>query len=175
MQTGSAPNPTGVQACGGFQLNPAATPFDPNRPDLRALSEFEADLWIQWDQEAFAWEDEERSCTILTWFIDHTWHWPHCDHPRRLQLYEDHRQWEAQILRRWQDVRDHSSPFELYVVTRDHQHLTMTLRRMSSSYRSPSPHGSQILPPFLTRHKVNTSLLVRLPSPHMSTSELKQF
>ncbi|CAL1157361.1 unnamed protein product [Cladocopium goreaui] len=116
MQTGSAQNPSVAQACGEFQLNPAAAPFDPNRPGLRALSEFEADLWVQWDQEAFAWDDEERSCTILTWFIDHTWHWPHCDHPRRLQLYEDHRQWEELILRRWQDVRDPRSPFELYVV-----------------------------------------------------------
>ena len=105
-----------VQSCGSSQLNPNAPAFDPRQPDLRTLSEFQADLWVQWDQEAFAWEDEERSCTILTWFVDHTWQWPHCDLPRRLQLYEDYHQWETHILDRWQDVRDRSANYEIHVV-----------------------------------------------------------
>ena len=105
-----------IQNCGNSQLNPYAPAFDPRQPDLRTLSEFEADLWAQWDQEAFTWEDEERSCTILTWFVDHTWQWPHCDQPRRLQLYEDYHQWEWQILDRWHDVRDHNVNYEIHVV-----------------------------------------------------------
>ena len=105
-----------VQSCGSSQLNPNAPAFDPRQPDLRTLSEFQADLWVQWDQEAFAWEDEERSCTILTWFVDHIWQWPHCDLPRRLQLYEDYHQWETHILDRWQDVRDRSANYEIHVV-----------------------------------------------------------
>jgi len=102
--------------CMNFHLNPHAQPFDPTRPDLRALSEFHADLWQRWDQEAFAWEDEDRSCAIQTWFVDHAWQRPHSRVSRRLQLFSDFHQWEEQIRALWRDVHDPQAPLETYVV-----------------------------------------------------------
>ena len=45
------------QSCGNFQLNPNAPAFDPRQPNLRTFSGFQADLWTQWDREAFSWEE----------------------------------------------------------------------------------------------------------------------
>lgn len=102
--------------CPISQLNPQAPPFDPTRPDLRALSEFHADLWQRWDQEAFAWEEEDRSCAIQTWFVDHTWQWPHSRLSRRLRLFSDYLNWEDQLRALWRDVYDAQAPHEAYVV-----------------------------------------------------------
>ena len=102
----------GTQSC----LNPDAPAFQPGLHDPRMMSEFLADLWDRWQQEAFAWEEEERSCTILTWFVDHQWQQPHCEVPRRVQLYSDPSDWEDTIKRRWRDVLLPAAIIELHVV-----------------------------------------------------------
>ena len=102
----------GTQSC----LNPAAPAFQPGLHDPRLMSEFLADLWDSWQLNAFAWEDEDPSCTILTWFVDHQWQRPHCETPRRVQLYSDPRDWEDIIKRRWREILLPDAELELHVV-----------------------------------------------------------
>ena len=45
----------------GFCFNVEAPEFVPGRPLLAAQPEFIQDLHLEWDQFAFAWEQEERS------------------------------------------------------------------------------------------------------------------
>ena len=104
--------PEGSQSC----LNPNAPIFQPGLHDPRLMSEFLADLWDSWQVDAFAWEDEDKSCTIMTWFVDDEWQQPHCEVPRRVQLYSDPREWEEVIKRRWQDVLVPDAVIELHVV-----------------------------------------------------------
>lgn len=104
--------PEGAQSC----LNPNAPAFQPGLHDPRLMSEFLADLWESWQIEAFAWEEEDRSCTVMTWFVDHRWQQPHCEVPRRVQLYSDPREWEDTIKRQWRDILIPDATIELHVV-----------------------------------------------------------
>ena len=58
------PPNTGDQECSTFRLNPHAAPFQPGTIAPADMSEFQEDLWQRWNTEAFAWENEDRSCTI---------------------------------------------------------------------------------------------------------------
>ena len=113
--TGASQAVTGHH-CPGFQFNPDAPAFDPSTPDLRTLSEFMADLWERWDAVAFAWEDEDKSTTLATWFVDHRWGQPHGFEERRQQLFKDYANWEDQIQRRWHDLWDVNAEHEFHVV-----------------------------------------------------------
>ena len=66
-----------------FQFQANAPVFIPGIPwDLHTHDEFVQDLFEAWNQVAVASDGEERSCRILTWFVDHQWPHPHGYAPR---------------------------------------------------------------------------------------------
>ena len=98
-----------------FCLNPAATPFDPNRPLLGSQSEFIQDFYQWWDFCAFSWEGEDRSTKILTFFVDHRAPHLRYDVGREVHLFEDYH-WEDHIKSTWRELIDIGSELEFHLV-----------------------------------------------------------
>lgn len=96
--------PSAPQEGGTFQFQANAPAFVPGVPwGLDALDEFIQDLFTLWDETAFAWEDQDRSCSVAVWFVDHHWQYPHCVAPRVVRLYPDVHEWRRHIWQAWQD------------------------------------------------------------------------
>ena len=110
MQTTVTPHQHGVDIpgdateCTQFHFNAAAASFTPTQWNIFAASEFVQDLHQEWQLAAFAWENEEPSCLIDVWFVDHMWPWPHGFHSKQVRLYEDFNTWEDTILQAWQEL-----------------------------------------------------------------------
>ena len=100
----------------GFQFNHNAAPFQPGQVNLFGANEFVIDLFTQWNQHAAVWDEEEPSCMIETWFVDHRWHNPHCRNSRQKQLFANYWQWEDELRRLWIDYVDARSSIDFYVV-----------------------------------------------------------
>lgn len=99
-----------------FQIN--APVFVPGIPwDLHTHDEFIQDLFEAWNQVAVAWENEERSSLILTWFVDHQWPNPHGRTPRSVRLFSDLQDWRRQISQAWQDHVVLGQELEYHLVT----------------------------------------------------------
>eukprot|EP00435_Cladocopium_sp_Y103_P051570 s1196_g16.t1 len=97
--------PGGQDECQVFSFNPLARPFFPGRaiPSLDTQSEDIQDLYHLWDETAFSWEGEERSCLVAVWFVDHRWHQPHGHQFRTARLWSDYTRWADVITRTWHD------------------------------------------------------------------------
>ena len=63
--------PTGVQECAPYQPDIHAAVFQPGQIFISGQSEFVQDMYAQWTQIAFSWEDEATSADVITWFVDH--------------------------------------------------------------------------------------------------------
>ena len=99
-----------------FCFNPHAVPFNPGIPLLRAQPEFVQDLHMEWDQVAFAWETEERSALVHTFFVDHTDVIPTCSPGRVVRLYENHGLWLDQLKEAWPDKVRANRDIEFHLV-----------------------------------------------------------
>ena len=97
-----------------FHFNTQAPEFCPGVPIVAAMPDHIADLWTFWQSAAFSWEGEER--VIMTWFVDHRWHFPHNPRGRRLQLHSDYVNWDSQIRQSWIDYMDPNAVIELHLV-----------------------------------------------------------
>ena len=107
-----------ARRCARFTFNPGAPIFNPMAPNLNTMPEDIQELHQHWLRTAFSWEGETASTTIQTWFVDqHDQNFWTCTRPRRVRLYEDFTQWEAQIKRTWQDVLNPTAPAIIQVVT----------------------------------------------------------
>ncbi|CAL1135276.1 unnamed protein product [Cladocopium goreaui] len=116
--TGSSHSGSSTQhiVCGSFALNPDAQPFVPGALPLEAMSEFVQDLHEIWQQEAFAWEHEEKSCVFTTWLVHHPLDYKHCARPRNVRLHEWFVTWEDKIRQAWQDEMEEGSELEFHLV-----------------------------------------------------------
>ena len=87
-----------------FQFHANAPVFVPGIPwGLNLMDEFIQDLFALWDETAFAWEDEDRSCPVIVWFVDHSWPHPHCAAPRTVRLFADVHDWRRHLWQAWLD------------------------------------------------------------------------
>lgn len=99
-----------------FQFNVNAVNFVPGQVNLFGANEFVIDLYAQWSQHTIAWDREDASCVIETWFVDHRWQHPHSRNSRQMNLYANYWQWEEEIKRLWLDHVDVRTTIEFYVV-----------------------------------------------------------
>ena len=99
-----------------FQFNRNAAPFQPGQVNLFGANEFVLDLFTHWNQHASVWDDEESSCLIETWFVDHRWQNPHCRNSRQKHLFSNYWQWEDELRRLWAEYIDARSHIDFYVV-----------------------------------------------------------
>eukprot|EP00435_Cladocopium_sp_Y103_P059981 s1266_g21.t1 len=102
-----------------FSLNPQAEPFHAQMPLMDGTPDHIQQLHQRWHQLATAWEDEERTCSVLTWFVDHRWQWPHCDRPRRVLLRADYTEWEEHLKQSWNAILDPNCVLQFHVVQPD--------------------------------------------------------
>ena len=109
--------------CGPFIFNADAPPFVPGVLPIEAMSEFVQDLHDLWLQEAFNWEDEEKSCTFTTWLAHHPNDYKHCTRPCNVRLYESFAMWEQTIRQTWQDEIEADSDLEFHLVSPTPPHL----------------------------------------------------
>ncbi|CAL1127063.1 unnamed protein product [Cladocopium goreaui] len=101
-----------------FQFHADAPAFVPGIPwDLNAHDEFIQDLFEAWNQIATAWEGEERSCSVLVWFVDHQGPHPHGHVPRRVNLQQDLYDWRRQLWQVWHDQVILGQELEFQLVT----------------------------------------------------------
>ena len=92
---------------GGFCLNADAAPFIPDRPSIDTQPEFVQALFGLWDHAAFAWENEDRSGLVHTFFVDHTDVIPICSPGRLVRLFSDFANWQQRLKQAWSEkVRD---------------------------------------------------------------------
>ena len=99
-----------------FHLNPEARPFLPVQPLLSQQDEFIQDLHVDWLFNAWAWEDEEPSCVVAVWFIDHRWIHPHGTQYRKVRLWPDFLTWYHALESAWFDQRDPDASLEFHLV-----------------------------------------------------------
>eukprot|EP00435_Cladocopium_sp_Y103_P041926 s1460_g11.t1 len=98
-------------------LNPAAAVFHPSTGSIADQTETIQDLFVVWEQTAFAWENEDPTADIATWFVDHSWPYPRCTTPRHVRLDPDFSQWEQKILRTWSDLVHPGLSQSMYLVS----------------------------------------------------------
>ena len=87
-----------------------------SRSVLLLQDEFVQALQLIWEAQAFAWEGEQRTGKILTWFVDHREGLPVCLAPRPVSLQEDYTHWHAAIHQTWADIVDDSFAIEYHIV-----------------------------------------------------------
>ena len=102
--------------CAPFQFDAQAVPFQPGQLFISDQSEFVQDLYSQWTQTAFGWEDEARSANVITWFVDHREGQARCLQSRTVRLYANYVDWEELIKNAWQDKISIGQPLELHFV-----------------------------------------------------------
>ena len=100
----------------GFRFNPDAAAFQPGSGPIQAQPEHLQDLFVCWDNCAFAWEEESRAAHVLTWFVAPGRGQRRCLQSRRVTLFQDFSQWEAKMKARWRDVIDPTAPVSFVVV-----------------------------------------------------------
>ena len=69
-----------------------------------------------WDAAAFAWEQEERTATFFTWFLDPA-NRPRCVHGRAVTLGELTPEWHRSLLQAWQDWIDVGAAISIHLVS----------------------------------------------------------
>ena len=100
-----------------YQFNVHAPVFVPGAPALATQSEFVQDLHHARNLVAFSWQDQlQRQTYVVTWFVDHRFHYPICDASRRVLLDHRYHEWEQQIRDRWADSIDPALPVEIELV-----------------------------------------------------------
>ena len=87
-----------------------------SRSVLLLQDEFVQALQLIWEAQAFAWEGEQRTGKILTWFVDHREGLPVCLAPRPVSLQEDYTHWHAAIHQTWAYLVDDSLAIEYHIV-----------------------------------------------------------
>ena len=126
MQRGTRHNPHGQRSSGnqrgerghidGFCFNADAAPFEPDRLPLEHQSEFVQALFRLWDLRAFAWETEDRSALVHTFFVDHTDIIPICSPGRLVRIYSEFGSWQQKLKQAWRDKVREGSDLEFLVV-----------------------------------------------------------
>ena len=125
MQSGhvtSVPNSHAIdlpeQAMEGcsYQFDAQAAAFQPGQLFISGQSEFVQDMYSQWTQIAFSWEDEAMSTDVITWFVDHRDGQTRCLQSRNFRLYSNYYDWEDLIKNAWQDLIVDGLPLEFHFV-----------------------------------------------------------
>ena len=115
--TGAAVNLPGPEAeCAPYQLDAQAAVFQPGQIFIGGQSEFVQDLYSQWTQIAFSWEEEAMSTDVITWFVDHREGFARCLQSRTVRLYSDYFEWENLIKAAWRDLVVDGLPLEYHFV-----------------------------------------------------------
>ena len=70
-----------------------------------------------WDLRAFAWENEDRSTLVHTFFVDHTDIIPICSPGRMVRIYSDFGHWQQKLKQAWRDKVREGSDLEFLVVS----------------------------------------------------------
>ena len=99
-----------------FNFNPDAAEFHPLHSLLRVQDEFIQDLHTEWQAHAWAWEEEEASCSAAVWFVDHRWTHPHGTQFRKVRLWANFLNWYYTLEAVWLDSRDPTSSLEFHLV-----------------------------------------------------------
>ena len=99
-----------------YDFNIHAPPFIPTDMPQEHFPDYVHELFDVWGNDAFSWEGELASTTIITWFVDHMVLYPIGIESRIVQLYADVNTWEPAIRRCWQDVLDPQQPVEFRIV-----------------------------------------------------------
>ena len=112
-----------VHACAGFMFNVDAPIFQPGLLVVMQQSRFVQDLHAIWTQAAFAWEGEDETTQVATWFVSHHLPFPRCQHPRQISLNEDVTNWESAIIAAWHDHVVPGAPITFQIVDPPPPHL----------------------------------------------------
>ncbi|CAL1167790.1 unnamed protein product [Cladocopium goreaui] len=159
--------------CGPFIFNADAPPFVPGILPIEAMSEFVQDLHDLWLQEAFNWEDEEKSCTFTTWLAHHPNDYKHCTRPRNVRLYESFAMWEQTIRQTWQDEIEADSDLEFHLVSPTPPHLGEHL--LLEDVLEIVGYGGACIPHNEERHDEIATVAVQLLRGHDDIGPLPSF
>ena len=88
-----------------------------NLPPVITQSSFVQELFELWNQGAFAWENEERSARVVTYYVNHHDLFPRCDAGRVAHLGANYATWEETLRRTWLDRVQYGQPLDYFVVT----------------------------------------------------------
>ncbi|CAL1166889.1 unnamed protein product, partial [Cladocopium goreaui] len=102
---------------GGFCLNADAAPFSPDRPSIDTQPEFVQALFGLWDHAAFAWENEDRSGLVHTFFVDHTDVIPICSPGRLVRLFSDFANWQQRLKQAWSEKVREGQTLDILIVS----------------------------------------------------------
>ena len=100
-----------------FQFNPNAEEFRPQDAALPEWAQVIADIYQEWDLNAFAWQGESRVSHFMTWFVAPGIGRLQCLYGRRIALYADFWNWREQFRRKWIDEIDPSVDIQLVSVS----------------------------------------------------------
>ena len=125
MQTGSTIShatghavdmPPQPPECAPYQFDAHAATFQPGQLFISGQTEFVQDLYAQWTQTAFSWEEEAMSTDVITWFVDHRHGHANCLSSRNVRLFANYFDWERLIEQAWQDLIVDGLPREFHFV-----------------------------------------------------------
>ena len=103
--------------CESFTFDATAPAFVPAAERLSNMPTAIQDLYEQWNQVAFAWEDEPRTAQLVTWFVDHgSRDLRTCQHSRTVTLLPHFHVWEQQIRHVWHEFLQPGAPYEIQIV-----------------------------------------------------------
>ena len=108
--------PSAHAECESFQFNAQAPAFRPGQQFLELQHPFIRELYTFWDADAFAWQEEDRTTTVITYFVDHTDLFPFCPVGRQVHLFSDFTQWHRNLLAAWHDRIVMGRPIAFYLV-----------------------------------------------------------
>lgn len=148
-----------------YQFNINAPEFVPGAPVIEGQSEFVQDLHHARNLAAFNWQDQAARITyVITWFVDHRFHFPICDASRRVTLDHHFQQWEQQILATWNDLIVPGLVVEMYHVMPAPPRLEPGVFAHAILVQSPRPEWESSLvsvdDDVFTR--INDGVLIRL-------------
>ena len=102
--------------CAPYQFDAHAATFQPGQLFISGQTEFVQDLYAQWTQTAFSWEEEAMSTDVITWFVDHRHGQANCLSSRNVRLFANYFDWERLIEQAWQDLIVDGLPREFHFV-----------------------------------------------------------
>eukprot|EP00435_Cladocopium_sp_Y103_P071932 s558_g38.t1 len=105
-----------TRECSAFQFNAHAAEFQPTVPFLHEQPDHINDLFAIWSTQVAVWEEDSMPFRLLSWFVDHRHHIPHCFRGRTVDLTDHYTTWEDSIKAVWADWIDPSTTVQIHVV-----------------------------------------------------------